>query len=83
MLCAHVQEKPEGRGSLCGEETEFVCWHCHAPRCVNHVIRINGEILCLSAVRAKLGLTHMDDAFGRGDALDSPRPDVETSPEVG
>ncbi len=63
MICAHVQAKAEGLGSLCGKETEFVCWHCHAPRCVNHVLCINGEYLCLAAVRAKLG-RHSDHVPG-------------------
>jgi len=55
MRCAHVQERTGRSRLLCGKETEFVCWHCHAPRCVNHAIRIDGEILCLHAVRERLG----------------------------
>jgi hypothetical protein len=62
MRCAHVQVGAEGAGSLCGKQTEFVCWHCHAPRCVNHVLLIDGEVLCLAAGRAKLGFRHSDHA---------------------
>ncbi len=65
MQCAHVQERAGGLGSLCSKETELVCWHCHAPRCVNHAIRINGEVLCLAAVREKLGLRHTEAASPR------------------
>jgi hypothetical protein len=59
MQCAHVQARADdsGWGALCGQETELVCWHCHAPRCINHALRINGEVLCLAAVREK-GLAH-------------------------
>jgi hypothetical protein len=62
VRCAHPRAKAERPGSLCGHETELVCWHCHTPRCVDHLIRIQGELLCLAAVRIKLGLTKTDDA---------------------
>jgi len=34
LLCLHTKEQEPGRGTLCGRETDWVCWYCQAPRCV-------------------------------------------------
>ncbi len=66
MLCLHVLRKGAGRGRVCGEETEFVCWHCHTPRCANHGMFLDGRFLCLAtAVREKLDQGRADDDRAR------------------